>query len=122
MSRTRFEVFQYRRVLQRLRRQGDSDRIIARSGPMGRPKVAMFRLLADAQDWLKREAPLPDDAAIAAVLCAPPCQQHHFKRRIISHTSRALGRTRCRWRGDPRGAVARAWISRQLLIGAADAR
>lgn len=63
-------MFQYRQVLLRLR-QGDSDRDIARSGLMGRPKVAVFRLLADAQGWLKAEAPLPDDAAIAAVLSAP---------------------------------------------------
>jgi hypothetical protein len=46
-------MFQYRQVLLRLR-QGDSDRDIARSGLMGRPKVAVFRLLADAQGWLKR--------------------------------------------------------------------
>jgi hypothetical protein len=63
-------MFQYRQVLLRLR-QGDSDRDIARSGLMGRPKVAAFRLLADSQGWLKPEVPLPDDAAIAAVISAP---------------------------------------------------
>jgi transposase len=63
-------MFQYRQVLLRLR-QGDSDRDIARSRLMGRPKVAVFRLLAEAQGWLKPEAPLPDDVAIAAVLSAP---------------------------------------------------
>ena len=63
-------MFQYRQVLLRLR-QGDSDRDIARSGLMGRPKVALFRALADARGWLKAEVPLPDDAAIAAVLGAP---------------------------------------------------
>ncbi len=60
-------MFQYRQVLLRLR-QGDSDRDIARSRLIGRPKVAVFRLLASAQGWLQPEAPLPDDAAIAAVL------------------------------------------------------
>ena len=82
-------MFQYRQVLVRLR-QGDSDRDIARSGLMGRPKVAVFRLLADAQGWLKAEAPLPDDAAIAAVhQCAASCEQHGFKRsnRIASKLS-----------------------------------
>ena len=44
-------MFQYRQVLVRLR-QGDSDRDIARSGLMGRPKVALFRLLAEPQGWL----------------------------------------------------------------------
>src|SRR5271156_3728443 len=70
MGRRRFEMFQYRQVLLRLR-QGDSDRDIARSGLMGRPKVAMFRLLATAQGWLQPGAPLPDDAAIAAVISSP---------------------------------------------------
>src|SRR5271154_7049404 len=70
MGRRRFEMFQYRQVLLRLR-QGDSDRDIARSRLMGRPKGAVFRLLAVAQGWLQPEGPLPDDAAIAAVLSAP---------------------------------------------------
>src|SRR5258708_36814646 len=70
MGRRRFEMFQYRQVLLRLR-QGDSDRDIARSGLMGRPKVAVFRLLAGAQGGLKPEVPLPDDTAFAAVINAP---------------------------------------------------
>ncbi len=63
-------MFQYRQVLVRLR-QGDSDRDIARSGLMGRPKVARFRLLAESQGWLAVAVPLPEDAAIAAVIAAP---------------------------------------------------
>jgi hypothetical protein len=70
MGRRKFEMFQYRQVLLRLR-QGDSDRDIARSGLMGRPKVAVFRLLAGARGWLTPEVPVPDDAAIAAVISAP---------------------------------------------------
>jgi hypothetical protein len=46
-------MFQYRQVLVRLR-QGDSDRDIARSRLMGRPKVAAFRGLAATQGWLSR--------------------------------------------------------------------
>lgn len=60
-------MFQYRQVLVRLR-QGDSDRDIARSRLMGRPKVAAFRALAAAQGWLAPEAVLPDDAAISAAV------------------------------------------------------
>ncbi len=60
-------MFQYRQVLVRLR-QGDSDRDIARARLMGRPKVATFRALAAAQGWLSAEAPLPDDATIAAAV------------------------------------------------------
>jgi transposase len=57
----------YRQVLVRLR-QGDSDRDIARSRLMGRPKVAAFRVLASVQGWLEPAAALPDDAAIAAAV------------------------------------------------------
>jgi hypothetical protein len=115
-------MFQYRQVLQRLR-QADSDRDIARSGLMGRPKVAVFGLLAAAQGWLKPEVPLPDDAAIAAVLGAP--------RRATSTISsvkpfrgqvKPLGSARRQRRGGPRAAVARARIWRQLFRRSADAR
>ncbi len=60
-------MFQYRQVLVRLR-QGDSDRDIARSRLMGRPKVAAFRALAAGQGWLAPEAVLPDDATISAAV------------------------------------------------------
>ena len=60
-------MFQYRQVLVRLR-QGDTERDIARARLMGRRKIAAFRALAAAQGWLEREAPLPEDEAIAAVL------------------------------------------------------
>jgi transposase len=60
-------MFQYRAVLVRLR-QGDSDRDIARARLMGRPKVAALRVLAGREGWLAPEAPLPEDAAIAAAV------------------------------------------------------
>jgi hypothetical protein len=67
VSRRRFEMFQYRQVLLRLR-QGDSDRDIARSRLMGRPKVAALRGLASGQGWLAPEAALPDDATLSAAV------------------------------------------------------
>ena len=48
-------MFQYRQALVRLR-QGDPNRDIARSGLMGRPKVALFRALAESAGWLAPEA------------------------------------------------------------------
>jgi len=60
-------MFQYRQVLVRLR-QGDSDRDIARSRLMGRPKVKALRALAVTQGWLTPESPLPDDATIVALV------------------------------------------------------
>lgn len=60
-------MFQYRQVLVRLR-QGDGDRQIARSGLMGRVKVARLRGLATERGWLAEGAPLPEDAELAAVI------------------------------------------------------
>lgn len=60
-------MFQYRQILVRLR-EGDSDRVIARDGLMGRDKVAAFRALAQAQGWLQADTPLPEDGAIAAAV------------------------------------------------------
>ncbi len=67
MGRRRIEMFQYRAVLVRLR-QGDSDRDIARSRLMGRPKVAALRALAGSEGWLTADTPLPEDAQIAVVV------------------------------------------------------
>jgi hypothetical protein len=60
-------MFQYRAVLVRLR-QGDSERDIARARLMGRRKLAAFRALASRHGWLDTDAPLPEDAQIAAVV------------------------------------------------------
>lgn len=60
-------MFQYRQVLVRLR-AGDSERELARSGLMGREKLATFRALAARHGWLDAQAALPDDATLAAVL------------------------------------------------------
>jgi hypothetical protein len=46
-------------------RQGDSDRAIARSGIMGRKKVAQVRQVAAARGWLAPDAPLPDDGVLS---------------------------------------------------------
>jgi len=51
MGNRRFEMYQYRQVLVRMR-QGDSDRDIARSRLMGRKKVARLRVVAQERGWL----------------------------------------------------------------------
>jgi transposase len=60
-------MFQYRQALVRMR-AGDGDREIARTGLMGRDKLAAWRALAKTVGWLDAEQGLPDDAAIAAVV------------------------------------------------------
>ncbi len=66
MSKRRFEMYQYRNALVRMR-QGDSDRDIARSKTMGRKKLAQVREMASEQGWLTPESILPDDAILAAL-------------------------------------------------------
>jgi transposase len=70
MGRRRIEMHQYRQVLVRMR-HGDSNRELARCRYMGRRKLAALRELAEQRGWIKPDAPLPDDAEIAAALGPP---------------------------------------------------
>jgi len=60
----KFEMYQYRQVLVRMR-QGDSDRDIDRSKIMGRKKLAAVREIATERGWLSPDNALPDDAQLA---------------------------------------------------------
>lgn len=64
MANRRFELFEYRQVLVRMR-QGNSDRDIARAGLMGRKKLTTVRRAADELGWLDPAQPLPEDTVIA---------------------------------------------------------
>lgn len=75
MANRRFELFEYRQVLVRMR-QGDSDRDIARGGLMGRKKLTTVRREALALGWLDPAQPLPDDATIAGVFGRTPHLPH----------------------------------------------
>ena len=70
MGNRRLEVFHYRQALH-LMRQKQSDRAIAKSGLMGRGKVAQVRIQALNQGWLEPGAKLPDDATLAALFDQP---------------------------------------------------
>lgn len=67
MTKRKFEMYQYRQTLVRMR-QGDSDREIARSKTMGRKKIAQVRTIAVARGWLAPDTPLPEDAILSAAL------------------------------------------------------
>ena len=71
MSKRRFEMYQFRQVLARMR-QNDSDRDIARDGLMGRKKCARVRAVAVQQGWLDSAMPLPDDETLAQVFGQTP--------------------------------------------------
>ena len=70
MANQRFEMYQYRQVLVRMR-LGESSRAIARSGLMGRTKVEVLREIAGDQGWLDPDRPLPDDGTLASALRCP---------------------------------------------------
>lgn len=65
MGRRRFEMFEYRQVLLRLR-AGDSDRDIARAKLMGRQKLALLRAKAIELGWLDPGGEPPDELTNAA--------------------------------------------------------
>jgi len=71
MANRRFELFEYRHILVRMRR-GDSDRDIARRRLMGRAKLAALRQEAQSRGWLDPAQPMPEDAEIASVLSSVP--------------------------------------------------
>ena len=50
MSNRRFEMYQYRQVICRMR-LGETDRRIAKAGLMGRRKAAELRQIAQEQGW-----------------------------------------------------------------------
>ena len=67
VANRRFEIFEYRQVLTRMR-LGDTDRAIARVGLMGRRKVAQLRRTAEAAGWLDVATPLPGDPELGVHL------------------------------------------------------
>ena len=67
MARRRFEMFQYRQALVRMR-QGDSDRQIAAARIMGRRTAARLRALGAQHKWRDAAGPMPQDEAIASAL------------------------------------------------------
>ena len=65
MANRRFEMYEYRQVIHRMR-MGQSDRAIARSKLMGRAKCGDVREIAEAKGWLG-SVPLPDAPVLAEI-------------------------------------------------------
>ena len=70
MANRRFEMYQYRQVLTRMR-LGDSDRAIARSGLMGRRKAGALRDVAVREEWLETSSVLPADVTLEQIVQSP---------------------------------------------------
>jgi len=73
MANRRFEMYQYRHILSRMR-SGDSDRDLARAGVIGRRKAGELRRLAESRGWLDPGHPVPDEAELAAAFEVTPKQ------------------------------------------------
>ncbi|WP_235669737.1 hypothetical protein [Solidesulfovibrio carbinolicus] len=58
-------MYEYRQALVRMR-LGESDRQIAKTGLMGRRKLAHVRETAESQGWLNPAASVPADADLAS--------------------------------------------------------
>ena len=67
MANKRFEMFEYRHIVVRMR-LGDSDRALAKAGLIGRPKAKALRAVAAARGWLDPGTPLPEESVFAEVL------------------------------------------------------
>jgi hypothetical protein len=67
MANRRFEMYQYRQVLVRMR-LGASDRALAQAGLMGRKKARKLREIAQRQGWLDPSHALPEDGILAQQL------------------------------------------------------
>ena len=67
MSNRRFEMYEVRQVLVRMR-QGDSDRALAKAGQTGRRSAAEIRRVAEAKGWLDVEAPLPGNDVLSQAI------------------------------------------------------
>ena len=71
MSNRRFEMYEIRQVIQRLR-LGESDRDVARAQRVGRKTVARVRRQALERGWLDPKVPLPEDGELAEVFTPAP--------------------------------------------------
>lgn len=64
MANRRFEMYEYRHALVRMR-LGESDRQIAKTKLMGRRKLAQIREVAESHGRRLSESPLPNDAELS---------------------------------------------------------
>ena len=65
MTNRRFEMYEYRQVIVRMR-LGESDRAIAQTGLMGRKKARGVRDQASSRGWLDPGNELPNDTELDA--------------------------------------------------------
>gem|GEM_PF-4218518 len=83
MSNQRFEMYQYRQIIVRLR-LGESLRGIGRSGLADRKTARRVRDIAVTQGWLDSQHELPDDAVLEQFLGTPRSKINIYENSKIS--------------------------------------
>lgn len=112
MGNRRFEMFELRQVIVRMR-QGDTDRQIARAGLCGRKKAAALREKAQAAGWLEAGKELPEAEAISEAL-APRAQRRSCESSVAAFADEIEGW----WREGLTGVVIhRALVSKHGFSG-----
>ena len=91
MGNRRFEMYEYRQVIARMR-LGESDRSIAKAGLMSRRKAAELRQIAKQRGWLDKR-PLPDDSELARYLEPKPAAASNVSL-VVPHATEV----ECWWR------------------------
>lgn len=89
MGNRRFEMFQFRQAIVRMR-LGDSDRDIGKARIVGRKKAGKLRELAQREGWLDLSRPVPDEAVIAAAL-PPPTPRDSSVSLVAPHAKQVHG-------------------------------
>jgi transposase len=85
MSNRRFEMYEYRQVIHRMR-MGESDRTIAQTKLIGRNKCGRIRVIAGQQGWLAKGFPLPGDEVLAEALEQKKQQDDNPTHQSLSRT------------------------------------
>jgi len=113
MANRRFEMYEYRQVLVRMR-LGDTDRALARAGLMGRHKAAELRAVAAAEGWLTKDSPLPDEATLAARVRRPATTRSSTTSAVEPYREEVLGL----WERGIQGTTIHDYLVRRHRFGA----
>lgn len=98
MSNRRFEMYQYRQIIVRLR-AGESIRSIARSGLAGRRKIKYIYTIANEQGWLNNQSLLPEDDLLSKYLSEPQtkdiqqCNAKKYQEQIMNWANQGIKAT-----------------------------
>src|SRR5450756_1696855 len=101
MAYRRFEMFEIRQIIQRLR-MGESARQIARSQHVGRATVESIHCIALTQNWLDPLSQIPEDTTQGTT--------ERFECRAISGGDSEVARPGNQCHNHTTGAASEAWL------------